>query len=164
MLNYLLGASAALAVAGSCGGVVWFTQKQFHPQYGDESGLYLIELAKVPPPEGDPVALQRRFWLVNTGGGLLALDGKCTRGDCLPKWSSSNHRFECPCCGSKFQLDGTYIEGPAARGMDQYPMTVTTERDRFTTRADGAPVLFEGATSIVVNVNLLLPGKPRRSF
>jgi nitrite reductase/ring-hydroxylating ferredoxin subunit len=159
MLNYGFAASIALALAGSCGGLLWFTQQKI--RYGDESGLYLVDMTKLPEPDTDPVAVGRRFWLVNANGGLLALDVKCPRHNCLAKWSSSNHRFECPCCGGKYELDGTFIEGPATRGMDQYPITVTTEHDRHTTRADGSPVAFEGATSIVVNVNLTLPGKPR---
>ena len=36
----------------------------------------------------------------------------------------SSGRFECPCHGSKYDIGGEWIEGPAPRGMDRYPLAV----------------------------------------
>ena len=33
--------------------------------------------------------------------------------------------FACPCHGSKYQADGTWIEGPAPRGLDRFTVIVT---------------------------------------
>jgi len=49
----------------------------------------------------------------------------CTHLGCLPKWVATNNRFECPCHGSKFEKDGTYIEGPAPRSLDRFRTTIT---------------------------------------
>lgn len=37
-------------------------------------------------------------------------------------------RFEDPCSGSKFALDGVYVHGPALRNLDQYPVRVWNEQ------------------------------------
>ncbi|MCL4830699.1 MAG: Rieske 2Fe-2S domain-containing protein, partial [Caldilinea sp.] len=62
--------------------------------------------------------------LIQTDEGLKALYTVCTHLGCLYKWSESNIRFECPCHGSKWTLDGDYIEGPAPRSLDQFEVQV----------------------------------------
>ncbi|MFN8530863.1 MAG: hypothetical protein U0670_19845 [Anaerolineae bacterium] len=77
------------------------------------------------------------------------------------RWSDSNHRFECPACGSKFALDGSYIEGIAPHGMNYFALEVVTAQG--TRRTDGypQPISIEGAESIVVDTNILWQGLPR---
>jgi Rieske Fe-S protein len=79
----------------------------------------------------------------------------------LPKWVPINHRFECPGCGSKYHLDGTYIEGPTQRGLDRFVVEVTTPNGIYTTPPDGSPVNIEGATQIVVDTNRVIYGQRR---
>ena len=43
---------------------------------------------------------------------------------CRYKWSTSTGRFEDPCSGSKYRLDGVIISGPATRDLDYYTVTV----------------------------------------
>jgi cytochrome b6-f complex iron-sulfur subunit len=65
-----------------------------------------------------------RLWLVNAKGDLFALSEKCPHLGCKVPFCESSGRFECPCHGSVFDLAGEYIQGPAPRGMDRYPITV----------------------------------------
>jgi cytochrome b6-f complex iron-sulfur subunit len=64
------------------------------------------------------------LFIVRTEADWLALDRRTPSvRSCLFAWTVANERFEDPCYGSKFTLDGTLLEGPATRNLDQYPIT-----------------------------------------
>ena len=159
-LNYALGASIALALAGSCGGLVWFLQQI--PKKNVLGGVFTLNLADVPVPQPEPVAFSEGLcWLVNFDGGLLALDAHCTFDQQLVKWAHVNQRFECPACGSKFRLDGSWIEYAAPRDLDRYVLEVRTSSRAQTTPSSGAPVSIDGAKEILLYTNSKILGKPR---
>jgi nitrite reductase/ring-hydroxylating ferredoxin subunit len=65
-----------------------------------------------------------RLFVANTGSRLFALSQKCPHLGCRVPFCDSSGRFECPCHGSKYNLGGEWIEGPAPRGMDRYQLTL----------------------------------------
>src|SRR5690606_8255993 len=102
-LFYLGGASAALAAAGTCGAIYQFTQQRL--VYGRDSGVFLLNADALPTQASAPVFYaDGLFYLVLTTDGLIALNGRCVRDQYLIRWVDNNHRYECPACGSKFQL------------------------------------------------------------
>ncbi len=120
---YIWGASMALALAGGAGAILWFAYPRFRE--GEFGGLFTVPANSVPSPGGAPVENpQGRFWLVNTNSGVLALYKVCTHLGCLYKWTPSTERFECPCHGSKFAVNGEWIEGPAPRHLDRFVIQV----------------------------------------
>ena len=158
-LNYAFGASIALALAGSCGGLIWFTQQI--PKKNVWGGVFQLDLADVPMLQATPIAFREgQCWLAYVDDGLLALDGHCTFDRALFKWAHSNHRFECPWCGSKFRLDGSWIEGIAPRDLDRYVLEVRTAQGSRTTPLEGDPVDVTGATSILLHTENKIFGKP----
>ena len=70
------------------------------------------------------------IWLVHTETGWLALNrytpprSLIRRGSCLYAWVPVNGRFEDPCYGSKFTLDGRLIQPPATQNLTTYPVIV----------------------------------------
>ena len=54
---------------------------------------------------------------------VYALSQKCPHLGCRVPFCDSSGRFECPCHGSKYDLGGEWIEGPAPRGMDRYALS-----------------------------------------
>ena len=166
-LYYLSGASLALLGAGSVGVLARFLNP---PLRGAKDGIFQVDLTTIPQVNTKAVAFPPgRYWLTQVDGGLLALSGVCTfliKGTlaegCLPKWVPTNNRFECPCCGSKYRLDGAYIEGPSQRGLDRFMIEVTTPNGIITTPPDGAPVSIEGARQILVDTNRLIYGQIRK--
>ena len=50
----------------------------------------------------------------------MALYKVCTHLGCLYNWNNQEGKFICPCHGSQFQANGTYIQGPAPRSLDRF--------------------------------------------
>jgi hypothetical protein len=85
------------------------------------------------PPRSQPYLVRDTvgpdFWLVNLGPEIRAF--KPVSPDnwhCRFTWADYSHRFEDPCSGSKFALDGQYMDGPAFRNLDQHPVTIRDEQ------------------------------------
>ena len=81
-----------------------------------------------------------RFWLVAYEGdgddpvyevtgakevGMQALYRKCVHLGCSVPHCSKSMLFECPCHGSKYRLTGEYFGGPAPRGLDRFPISLS---------------------------------------
>lgn len=166
-LHYLWIASMALTLAGSTGGVLWFAYPKFRE--GEFGGVFPVSAAALPGAEAAPEDHpDGRFWLVNTGSGILAIYKVCTHLGCLYKWVPSNDRFECPCHGSKYEKDGTWIEGPAPRSLDRFVVQVvddngdviaeTVEGDMNADPDAGQPVDTTGAAEILIDTGTRIKG------
>jgi Rieske Fe-S protein len=64
--------------------------------------------------EGQAVAAYR-----NEKGKLITLSPVCTHLGCRVHWNGTDHTWECPCHGSRFQPTGEVIAGPAERPLEQ---------------------------------------------
>jgi menaquinol-cytochrome c reductase iron-sulfur subunit len=53
---------------------------------------------------------------------FVILSPICPHLGCRPIWSDDANRFQCPCHGSQFDLQGEHLAGPAPRGMDPLPL------------------------------------------
>lgn len=74
-------------------------------------------------PAGQLVA---DLWLVHQTDGWYALGPTVQHPfvRCKVYWVADNHRFEDPCLGVKFALNGAYLEGPTGRHLLRYPVGV----------------------------------------
>ncbi len=140
-LHYIWGASIALYVAQFSGLLIWFLLPRFRE--GEFGGEFILPLEAVPDINAEPVNFpDGRFWLVNLDSdqpnelfarapdetdvsfkGVAAIYKVCTHLGCIYPWTPANNRFECPCHGSKYRLDGRRIESPAPRSLDRFPLT-----------------------------------------
>ena len=139
-LYYIWGASIALLTVEFTGLLVWFMLPRFRE--GEFGGRFKLALDVLPgvndPPFDYP---DGRFWLVNldnqsstgcermwvapgdpTIQGVAAIYKVCTHLGCIYAWVDANHRFECPCHGSKYRLDGRRIQDPAPRTLDRFKL------------------------------------------
>ncbi len=139
-LNYVWGAALSLFLAEFGIGVYLFSLPRFREgEFGSDFDLgRLSEI--LPAPDAAPAEFsQAKTWLLNVGPneaakgqgqeGLLAIYKVCTHLGCLYKYQPTTERFECPCHGSKFHLDGTKIRefGPAPRGLDRFVVELRDE-------------------------------------
>jgi cytochrome b6-f complex iron-sulfur subunit len=121
-----------------------------------------LDIASLPEPDSGPVEFPEvKLWLVNTSRGMVGIYKVCTHLGCLYKWVPTNNRFECPCHGSKFQLDGTYIEGPAPRNLDRFEVSLVDASGNEVAHTDeeGDPLAVPpSAAQIVVNTGQRIKG------
>lgn len=149
-LYYAWGSSIALLLAETCGVLIWFGLPRFRA--GEFGGTFSLKAVPFPDmtPEDHP---EGKFWLSHSDQGVVALYKVCTHLGCLYKWVDVNHRFECPCHGSKFELDGKYIEGPAPRSLDRFEITIVTTSGTFTTNAVGDPIQVDASSVSEIRID-----------
>lgn len=159
-LYYIWGASMALFAAQFGGLLVWFLIPRFRE--GEFGGKIPVEVVKVPPINSAPVNVpDGRFWLVNVDTtqpndlmyrasdepedmvGVLAIYKVCTHLGCIYAWTPTNSRFECPCHGSKYRLDGRRVESPAPRTLDRFRIEALAA-DKTTVLAESPEIQLEG--------------------
>ncbi|MCS7251965.1 MAG: ubiquinol-cytochrome c reductase iron-sulfur subunit [Thermoflexus sp.] len=163
-LTYVWAASMALFMLEIGAVSVLFALPRF--KVGEFGGIFPFGRAgEVLPKVGeDPKEFpEAKIWLVNTEKGILAIYKVCTHLGCLYKWVPSNFRFECPCHGSKFQLDGTYIEGPAPRDLDRFVIYLKDSTGRVVAQTDsqGNPLPVSDPNLLIeVDTGNKIEGKP----
>jgi nitrite reductase/ring-hydroxylating ferredoxin subunit len=54
----------------------------------------------------------------DAGGGLHAVSLRCTHLGCLLRFNSAETSWDCPCHGSRFDVDGGVLEGPAVSPLE----------------------------------------------
>jgi len=179
-LNYVWGAAISLFLAEFGIGAYVFSLPRFREgEFGSDFDLGALGEI-LPGPDGAPAPYdQAKTWLLNIGPkeaakgqgkeGLLAIYKVCTHLGCLYKYETTTERFECPCHGSKFHLDGTKIleEGPAPRSLDRFVMELKDESGQVvaSTPETGEPISIpenvSGLRVIVKTGKRILGGPPQ---
>ena len=138
----------ALLIVESAGLMVWFMLPRFRE--GEFGGTFTLPVDTLPPANEPPFNCpEGRFWLadLNTNEpnenmyqapdetepivGSVAIYKVCTHLGCIYGWITSNNRFECPCHGSKYRLDGRRIEAPAPRDLDRFKLAALDENENI---------------------------------
>jgi len=60
--------------------------------------------------------------------GFLAFSAICPHLRCIVNWNEVLKKFECPCHGAKFNLNGEVLEGPPPRPLDLYKLQIVEEK------------------------------------
>lgn len=159
-LNYVWGASMALFLAQFGGITFFFAMPRFRE--GEFGGIIRVRAADFPQANQPPVPNNPgKFWLVNTDAGINTLYKICTHLGCIYPWSDAAGIFACPCHGSQFKLDGTYIAGPAPRNLDRFKFRVLNGSGAVIadwSTGDAIP-MPAGADVIEVNTGAKVQGK-----
>jgi cytochrome b6-f complex iron-sulfur subunit len=168
-LNYAWLASLALFTAQGIGLTLWFAFPNF--KEGQFGGAFPIGEATGALPEvnsGPKAYVDGKFWLINIDTevngeprkGVLAIYKVCTHLGCLYEWVPMTNRFECPCHGSKFQLSGDYISGPARRSLDRFVIqAIAPDGSIKETDADGNPLQINGDEELVIDTGRRILGE-----
>ena len=74
----------------------------------------------VPALDGVQIDKSNEVILARSGKSVYAFSLSCPHQNTALKWDAAANRFQCPKHKSRYQPDGTFIEGRATRGMDRY--------------------------------------------
>jgi Rieske Fe-S protein len=67
-----------------------------------------------------------RVLIVNMGNNNFnALTSVCTHSQCDNRWTFTNNVFTCTCHGSRFNTNGSVVNGPANQPLRTYPTSVS---------------------------------------
>ena len=93
-----------------------------------------IDGPRYPVPAADGVQIDRdnEVILVRWQNAVYAFNLSCPHQNTALRWDGADSRFQCPKHHSKYQPDGSFIEGRATRNMD-----------RFTIRRDGDMIVVD---------------------
>ena len=68
--------------------------------------------AAVTEVDGDAVACFR-----DEGGAVHAVSATCTHLGCIVEWNGAERSWDCPCHGSRFDIDGGVLQAPATEPL-----------------------------------------------
>jgi cytochrome b6-f complex iron-sulfur subunit len=92
----------------------------------DATGQLLNEASPV-----GPVLLIRD---PNDANGVVAVNPTCPHAGCAVTWNGDQGEFVCPCHGSRFDVAGAVVQGPASKPLASYAA-----------RVEGDQVLVQGS-------------------
>jgi nitrite reductase/ring-hydroxylating ferredoxin subunit len=74
----------------------------------------------IPATDGVQIDKDNEVILARNGKSVYAFALACPHQNTALRWDASANRFQCPKHKSRYQPDGTFIEGRATRSMDRY--------------------------------------------
>jgi Rieske Fe-S protein len=87
----------------------------------------LVELnndeARIVKYEGDTYAMYK-----DQGGVLHAISSNCSHINCTIAWNRAEKTWDCPCHGSRFNINGKVLTGPAVRDLDRVKFAVPGQK------------------------------------
>ena len=76
------------------------------------------------PPDGILLFPAANLMVGRAAGGYYALSTVCPHLGCVVRWLEHEKRFHCPCHGSKFEMDGRVLNGPAGQNLPELELMV----------------------------------------
>ena len=154
-LNLAWLASLGFLTLSISGVTILFSLPRFRE--GEFGGVVTFgPVSDLPGADVAPTNLPKvKLWVSNNPTGLLALYKVCVHLGCIYGWNDQEFKFICPCHGSQYQHDGTYISGPAPRSLDRFVITIEDENGQILaqTPEDGGPVPVPDNPSAIVRIN-----------
>ena len=76
-----------------------------------------------PAVDGIQIDKKEQVILVRWKNEVLAFNLSCPHQNTALHWNDGDHQFQCPKHHSRYQPDGTFIDGRATRNMDRFSLT-----------------------------------------
>jgi len=85
----------------------------------------------LPFNQNQEVTFQQDVIIINKNDGVSVYSSRCTHLGCTIN-RLENDKLVCPCHGSKFNLDGTPIKGPAIKPLEKLAFIVDEKTNQIT--------------------------------
>lgn len=86
---------------------------------GDRVSTDAASVDDIPPGGGGIVRVDGQLTAVakDAAGEVSMRSAICRHLGCVVQWNQLERSFDCPCHGSRYDVDGTVLEGPATSGL-----------------------------------------------
>jgi glycine/D-amino acid oxidase-like deaminating enzyme/nitrite reductase/ring-hydroxylating ferredoxin subunit len=83
----------------------------------------------VAPGEGCLIRSKGKMLAVyrDDAGAVHARSAVCTHLGCHVRWNKAERSWDCPCHGSRFDVDGAVLNGPATHGLEEADISLERE-------------------------------------
>ena len=78
----------------------------------------------IPASDGVQIDRATEVILVRWQGMIYAFNLSCPHQNTALRWNEDEHRFKCPRHNSRYEPDGTFIDGRATRGLDRFNVSL----------------------------------------
>ena len=115
---------SGVGIAGSAvlGSLATFFFIRPRTTYGQPNRFKIGRPEEFPP--GSRIAIDpKRVCIVREGNKVAAISTTCTHLGCIIAPSATG--FQCPCHGSRFDVDGNVTGGPAPKALAWYTVSLT---------------------------------------
>ena len=164
-LNLAWLASLGFLTVNAAGVTVLFAMPRFRE--GEFGGVFTLgRVADLPAAGAAPINNPGlKLWITRPETGVLAIYKVCTHLGCLYGWSDQENKFLCPCHGSQFSYDGSYILGPAPRSLDRFVVMAVDPNTNaiIAESADGEPLALPDDPNVIIRIDTgrRINGKPK---
>ncbi len=162
-LNYAWLASLGILTAQTGVLTYQFALPRLKP--GDFGGVLPLGPVDALPAVGEqPFAFSRaKFWWIVDDIGARAIYKVCTHLGCIYDWKPNENRFICPCHGSTFERDGSFVKGPAPRNLDRFVIRAYDSGGALVgeTNEIGDPLPIPAGSIVEVDTGARIQGQPK---
>lgn len=125
--------------------------------YHQEAKTYVMHIAAGSPTllQGQSLSdqLESEAMVKDSDGSLwVALYQRCVHLGCTVPFRDDCVSFKCPCHGSHYNVSGEYIDGPAPRSLDRFPLSFQGDSVVVSTGQLSAPVPHPDNTTRIIPV------------
>lgn len=78
-------------------------------------------------------------YVIGTSGGVYAMTAICTHLGCITRYLSDQNIIACPCHGSRYDLEGNVLHGPAPRPLPWLDVTEDAKGELVVDTSDVVP-------------------------
>ena len=122
--RFLFMTGVTAAGAGLCGGLGATAAFVWPAVTYDAPRRYSIGPPESLPLERASFLPDRRIYVLNTADGFAAVSAVCTHLGCTVR-HVEGAGFVCPCHGSRFDVRGRVLDGPAPRPLSWYGVSLS---------------------------------------
>lgn len=102
-----------------------FISKRFQAEKIQELAALAPGEAKIVKYEGEKLALYK-----DEKGALHAVDPVCPHAKCFVGWNDAEKSWDCPCHGSRFDVDGNVLTGPTRNPLKKIEMETFAQEEQ----------------------------------
>jgi len=109
------------------------------PLYNAGAKTYIVAYPRADLSKAKKASAYTAPIIAGMEAGYVALYQRCVHLGCRVPFCETSQWLECPCHGSKYNRVGKKRGGPAPRGLDRFPFTISAETDTTGQAPEGAP-------------------------